>query len=103
MARGITGDIIHSVGVRYRVKGSGALRTRLYNMSEEAASLRLANLDEITLSSGPAREKTAIANFQDQGIQIYGRTIHIDEVINVTKIICFYKPVAESYPIRSGG
>lgn len=103
MAKGVTGDIVHSVGVRFRIKGSGVLRTRFYNMGEEFATIRLSNLDNITLSSGPAREKTAIANFQDQGIQIYSRTIHIDETINVTKIVCFYKPVAESYPIRSGG
>ena len=68
---GIIGDIVHSVGVRYRVRGSGEL--------------------------------TVIANFQDQGVQISFRTISIDEVFNINKIICFVKPVAESYPIRSGG
>ncbi len=103
MAKGIVGDIVHTVGVRYRVKGAGVLRTRLYNMGEDANTIRLVNLDNLNLTSGPSREKTAIANFQDQGIQILFRTTGIDEVINMSKIILFIKPVAESYPIKSGG
>lgn len=103
---GIVGDIVHTVGVRYRVRGSGTLRTRLYNMGEIGSDVqdqRNADLDNLTLSLSTAREKTALANFQDQGIQIYFRTISIDEVINISKIVCFVKPVAESYPIKAGG
>lgn len=103
MAKGITGDIVHSVGVRYRVKGAGALRTRLYNMGEEFATIRFTDLDNVNLSSGPSREKTSLANFQDQGIQVYFRTTHIDEIIDCSKVICFYKPVSQSYPIKTGG
>lgn len=104
--KGITGDIVHAVAVRYRVRGSGFLRTRLYNMGDinpTDNSLRTSDLENIELVANSNREKTVIANFQDQGIQIYFRTIHIDEIINMTKIICFVKPVAESYPIKSGG
>lgn len=102
--KGITGDIVHTVGVRYRVRGTGLLRTRLYNMGEVPdGSFRSSNLDSLSLGTKSNREKTAIANFQDQGIQIFFRTIHIDEVFNMTKIVCFVKPVAESYPIKSGG
>jgi len=103
---GITGDIVHSVGVRYRVRGSGELKTRLYNMGEinpPNNSLRFTNLDDLNMTTKSNREKTAIANFQDQGIRIFFRTVFIDEVLNITKIICFVKPVAESYPIKSGG
>lgn len=104
--KGITGDIVHTVGVRYRIRGSGYLRTRLYNMgniSTSGNSLRSSDLENLGLGTKNNREKTAIANFQDQGIQIYFRTIHIDETINLTKIVCFVKPVADSYPIKSGG
>lgn len=101
---GITGDIVHTVGVRYRVRGTGVLRTRLYNMGEiPDGSFRSANLDNIDLGTKSNREKTVTANFQDQAIQIFFRTIHIDESINLSKIVCFVKPVAESYPIKSGG
>lgn len=93
------GDIVHSVGARYRTRGSGALRTRMWNLD----NVRYQNLDNISLQTASSREKTIIANFQDQGIQIQFRTIHIDEQFNITKIICFVKPVAESYPIKSGG
>lgn len=96
---GIIGDIVHSVGARYRIRGSGMLRTRMWNLD----NVRYQNLDDIDLDTASSREKTIITNFQDQGIQIQFRTIHIDEHFNLTKIICFVKPVAESYPIKSGG
>lgn len=99
MAKKQTGAIIHSVGVRYRARGTGILRTRLYNLDE----VRSQNLNNIRLRSPAARENTIIANFQDQGVQIMFRTIHIDEYVNISKVINFVKPVAESYPILDGG
>lgn len=101
----ITGDIVHAVAVRYRVRGDGNLRTRLYNMGEpndEVAPMRYDDLENVYLTPGTGREKTVLCNFQDQGIQIYFRTIHINETINCSKIQLFVKPVAESYPIKSG-
>lgn len=100
---GITGDIVHTAAIRYRIRGVGLLRTRLYNMGDDIVSLKSKLLNPINMTVNGNREKTAIANFQDQGIQIYFRTIHIDELINLSKIVCFVKPVAESYPIRDGG
>lgn len=99
----ITGDIVHSVAVRYRATGVGMLRTRLINMGTEPANIKTEDLDDLVLDRKTNREKTALANFQDQGVQIYFRTIHIDEVLNITKITCFVKSVAESWPIKSGG
>ena len=101
MARqsGIVGEIVHSAGARYRVRGEGLLRTRMKNLDD----IRTVTLDPIDMDSPSSREKTILANFQDQGIQIFFRTIHIDETFNMSKIICFVKPVAESYPIKSGG
>ena len=96
---GIIGDIVHSIGVRYRIRGDGVLRTRLWNL-DKVRNQYLENIDMVTPS---AREKTIIANFQDQGLQIQFKTIHMDEYLNISKIICFVKPVAESYPIISGG
>lgn len=96
---GITGDIVHSVGARIRVRGAGYLRCRMWNMDNE----RYEDLDDIRMSNPSSREKTVLANFKDQGLQIQFRTIHIDEVFSVSKITCFVKPVAESYPIKSGG
>lgn len=99
MARGILGNIVHSVGVRYRIRGSGMFRTRMWNLD----AVRYQNLNNIDLDTPSSREKTIITNFQDQGIQIQFRTIHIDETFNCSKLVCFVKPVAESYPIRDGG
>lgn len=96
---GIIGNIVHSVGARYRVRGDGVLRTRMWDLD----NTRYQDLNNIDLQTATPREKTIIVNFQDQGIQIQFRTIHIDEVFNMSKIICFVKPVAESYPIRDGG
>lgn len=99
MAKGIIGNVVHSVGARYRVRGTGMFRTRMWDMD----NTRYQNLDNITLATATPREKTVLVNFQDQGIQIQFRTIHIGETFNMSKIVCFVKPVAESYPIKSGG
>jgi hypothetical protein len=96
---GIIGAIVHSVGVRYRVRGVGVFRTRMWNLDQ----VRDQTLNPIEMTIRAPREKTVIANFQDQGLQIQFRTRHIDEVFSVSKIVCFVKPVAESYPIRDGG
>jgi hypothetical protein len=100
----VSGNIVHTIGARYKARGSGLLRTRLYNMGYvDDLSLKFSNLDPIELGVRKNREKMALANFQDQGIQIWFRTIHIDETLNISKIILFVKPVAESYPITTGG
>ncbi len=99
MPTGVIGDIVHSVGARYRVRGEGVLRTRMWNLDNE----RYLELENVDMSTPSSREKTVITNFQDQGIQIQFRTVNIDEVFTVIKIVCFVKPVAESYPIRAGG
>lgn len=96
---GIVGEIIHSVGARYRTRGTGILRTRMWSLDR----VRMDELENITLRSPSPREMTILANFQDQGVQLQFRTIHMDEVFTITKIICFVKPVAESYPIKAGG
>ncbi|MET0785162.1 MAG: hypothetical protein ABWY25_00450 [Paenisporosarcina sp.] len=97
--KAIVGDIIHAVGVRYRVRGDGLLETRLKNLD----GLRTEVLNDIEMEDRSRREMTSIANFQDQGVQILFRTIFIDEIFSISKIVCFVKPVAESYPQRSGG
>lgn len=99
MAKAIIGEIVHSAGVRYRVRGTGLLRTRLKNLD----GLRTVSLNNIQMEERSRREMTCLANFQDQGIQILFRTIHIDEILNISKIVCFVKGVAESYPQRDGG
>jgi len=96
---GIVGEIVHAAGARYRVRGEGLLRTRMKNLEET----RTVTLEPVSMTTPSSREKTILANFQDQGLQIFFRTIHIDETFNMSKSICFVKPVAESYPIKSGG
>lgn len=99
------GNIIHSAGGRYRIKGNGFLQTRLLNMGnieDGEISLRYIDLDPINMNLNNNRNKTVIANFQDQGIQLQFRTTHINEVFNISNIVIFTKPVAEGYPIIAG-
>ncbi len=104
-AQSTIGNIIHSAAERYRIRGKGLLRTRLLNQGEilsEENSLRYVNLDPINMNLKSNQEKTVLSNFQDQGIQLQFKTIHINETFNISKIILFTKPVAEGYPIKSG-
>lgn len=99
MAKAIVGEVIHAVGARFRVRGDGLLQVRMKNLD----GLRTVLLDSIAMEDRSRREMTSIANFQDQAVQILFRTTQIDDVLNISKVVCFVKPVAESYPQRSGG
>ena len=99
MAKAIVGEVIHAVAARFRVRGDGLLQVRMKNLD----GLRTVLLDSITMEDRSRREMTSIANFQDQAVQILFRTTQIDDVLNISKVVCFVKPVAESYPQRSGG
>ncbi len=94
-----SGQILHCVAARYRVLGSGLLKSRLWSLTQEQNQ----NLPNITMSSTTRKMPTVLANFQQQGMQIQFRTTAIDERFNISAIILFVKPVAEGYPTLEGG
>jgi hypothetical protein len=89
------GEILHTVGVRYRVTGSGNLQTFLRSL-DDVRNVQLAN---ISMSATTNREPTILANFQEQRVQLELKTTVMNEVFTISKIVLFVKPVAETYPI----
>ena len=88
------GTIQHIAAVRYRLLGSGALKTRLYSMD----FVRSQQLPSITMSSATDIQPTTLANFRAQGICIDFRTTEKDEIFDLSKIVAFIKPVSNAYP-----
>jgi hypothetical protein len=45
------------------------------------------------------REPAVLARFQEQGIQLELKTVSINEIFRISKIIIFAKPVSSDYPV----
>jgi phosphoenolpyruvate carboxylase len=93
---GFFGQTLHCVGARIRVTGNGNLVSTLYSLDD----VRSQGLQDIVMASPNRIEPTILANFQEQRMKIRLETTVIDEIFNISRIVLFIKPVAESYPIR---
>lgn len=89
------GEILHCVGVRYRVNGSGSLRTTLRSYDNVESS----SLANVTMAASTNREPTILANFRQQAMQLELKTTAIDETFKISKIVVFVRPIATGYPI----
>lgn len=78
-----------------RALGSGNLLTDTHSLDDASNS---SVLPDIPLQAATNREPTILANFIDQRIQLEIRTEEIDEWFEISKIVMFIKPIAESYP-----
>lgn len=89
------GDVLHSNALRLRVTGSGNLEIYLRSLD----NVRNTQLRSHSMSSTTNVEPIVLANFQEQRIQLELRTMLIDEVFTISRIVIFVKPVAEGYPV----
>ncbi len=88
------GEILHYTAVRFRINGSGNLEVFLRSL-DDVNNVQLTDIPMATLTN---REPTILANFIDQRGQIEVRTILINEVFTISRIILFVKPIASEYP-----
>lgn len=89
-----TGEILHFGATRFRVNGSGNLRLSLHSLDD----IRSQSLVDLVMLTTTNREPVVLANFKEQRAQLELSTIEIDEVMIVSKIIIFIKPVETGYP-----
>lgn len=87
-------DICHVAGIRYRVTGTGILRTTLYSYDEVRSKV----LGTITMSSALGKAPFMVTNFMSQRTVIRIETTAIDEIFEISRIILFIKPVFTSHP-----
>lgn len=88
------GELVHFGSVRYRVTGSGVLRSTLYSLDEANSS----TLPTLNISSTTNREPTILANFIDQMGYLEIKTTAINETFSICKIVVFVRPIASGYP-----
>lgn len=88
------GELVHFGAVRYRVTGSGILRSTLYSLDEANSS----TLPNLTMSATTNREPTILANYIDQMGYLEIKTTGIDETFSICKIVVFIRPIASGYP-----
>ena len=86
--------INHYGAIRLRVTGSASLYMALYSLNEVKQSVLL----PIPVISVNNVEPNRLSNFTQQRAKLEIRTINIDETFQISKIIVFVKPVANSFP-----
>lgn len=95
MAKSNDSEVIqHTVSVRYRVYGSGNLRTTLFGYQEVTSS----TLPVVAMLSATDRFASILANFDNQKTQIQFQITGYDETFTIAKIIAFAKPTKAGYP-----
>lgn len=87
-------DILHFGAVRYRVTGSGVLRTTLLGLDDNPTQV----LSTITMSSSPSRQPAILSNLISQRCRYRVETTVINEVFRINRIILFVKPIYTDYP-----
>lgn len=95
MAKKSLGQIIHFGAVSFRVIGSGNLFLTLRSLQNTDNTI----LTSLVLSTITDREPTVLSNFNKQRAQLDIRTLVIDEVFELDKIIIWTKPVSTSLPM----
>lgn len=86
--------INHFGAVRMRVTGSANLNLTLFSLDEVRADVLL----PIPITPTSNIEPTRLANFTQQRAKLEIRTININEVFQISKLLIFIKPVAKSFP-----
>lgn len=88
------GYVNHLAGVRYRVTGSGNLKTTVYSLSES----RNRTMADVVMDSVTPNLPFVLTNFNSQGMQIEFRISEINETFTISKIVPYIKPVATGNP-----
>lgn len=88
------GEILHFNATRFRINGVGNLQL-FFRSLDNMNNTQLTSIPMVLLTN---REPTVLANFIDQRTQLEIRTIGINEVFTISKIVIFVRPIASGYP-----
>lgn len=84
----------HVNAVRYRILGSGSLKTKLISLDETQER----ELVDLVLQTTPNRYKTLLTNFVQQRMQLEFKVTEIDENFILRELKIYIKPIYTSYP-----
>lgn len=99
MAKGAykEGGVLHFGSVRFRLKGSGVLRSELRSLDDVVT----AALPNIQMAAATAKEPTILSHMNQQRAYLHFETTDIDEILNISKIVIFVRPVFTGLPTES--
>ncbi len=92
-SKGVPSNIIHFGSLRYRVTGTGELRTTLRSLQDVDNAI----LVPLELEDRTDKEPTILSNFMKQRAQADIRTVDIDEVFLMSKIVVYVKQTYTQY------
>lgn len=96
MAKKKSGEevINHYGAIRLRINGAANLLAKFWSLDEVFQTTLL----PVPVIAATNVEPNRLANFTQQRAKLELRTIEIDEIFQISKIIIFVKPVAKSFP-----
>jgi hypothetical protein len=89
--------INHYGAIRLRVNGSAQLQLTLFSFDEVQGTI----LVPIPIQTTTNIEPNRLSNFTQQRAKLMISTQNLDETFQISKIIVFTKPVAQSFPETS--
>ena len=95
LSNGSGGEIIsHFSAVRVRVNGTGLLQLALFSYDDVVST----TLIPLTMAPLTNIVPTRLANFQQHRASLEMKTVNIDEVMKINRIILFAKGVFTEWP-----
>ena len=89
-----SGDVLHTCGIRFKMRGSGSLLTTIYDR-DKARSI---SLTAATMAALPGTQLTQLCNFRAQGFIVKIATASINEYFQCNGIKLFVKESGTMYP-----
>lgn len=90
--------ISHIVGIRLRLLGTGNLKSAVFSLADKDGNCESQYLTATVMTGLKDKLPTVLANFRSMAICYEFRTTAINEILTISKIIPFVKPVSNNYP-----
>jgi hypothetical protein len=87
-------NIQHFNAVRFRVNGTGILRSTFYSLDDSVTQ----TLPNLTMATSPGLQPTILSNFIQQRARLECKTTAINEYVKINRIIIFSREIFSSYP-----
>lgn len=89
-----TGELIHFAAIRMRIIGEGNVQQFIRSLDD----VNIYQMVDLSLAFKSNIEPTTLSNYIDQRGQFEFRTVEIDEIINLSSIRIYIRPIATGYP-----
>src|SRR3972149_2503036 len=92
-------NINHFAGVRLRMLGTGSVKLKFLTLPNNLGIKKEVNLVDLDLNTlNQQREPLKKTNITTQRAQLEIKTLEINEIIKINRLVIFARPVAVNFP-----